>query len=128
MYTLDLLANVLRCDGVVIPNDDSTPEYQEYVAWLRNGNGPQLVEGAEPVYPRIEVTAWQLVQALAARGWLQQVEDVVARSDDPLVRYGWQRAPEFFSDQPLTIGLAAELNKSRAELQALFELAASYVQ
>lgn len=122
MYTLDPTTGTLRKDGVVIPNDDSTLEYQAYVAWLAQGNGPSMIHG-EPAYPRIEVSAWQLVQALDRKGLLEKVDSIAESHPSPLVRIGWKKAPTFWSDQPLTLGLAPLIPLTRAEMQAVFELA-----
>lgn len=121
MYTISYPSGTVRKDGAEVTPG---PEMDAYVEWLRAGNGPDVVAEA-PTLPRIEVSAWKLIQALAEKGWLEMVESAVAASADPLVQYGWKRAPTYFSDQPLMLGLAAAIGKTREEVQQLFELAAS---
>jgi len=115
----------LRRDGEVVPLNDSTPEYQAYVAWLAAGNGPQIVD-EEPAYPRIEVTAWKLIQALDRVGLLSAIDAAASASSDPLVRMGWQRAPYFYSDSELVLKIAADMGIQREQIQTIFELATTF--
>ena len=124
MYTLTT-SGVLRIGDTVIPMDDSKPEYQAYVAWLQQGNGPTYIDDG-PVYETITVTAWQLIQALSQLGLLDAVENAANSSPHLLVRLGWQRAPNFRSDDPLVQALGQSLNINRDDLQNLFVLAASF--
>lgn len=123
MYTMTR-SGVLKLGDEVIPLDDSTPEYQAYAAWLAEGNGPQLVDAT--VYSSIQVTAWQLIQALSQVGLLQTVETAASGSNDVLIRMGWQRAPNFVSDDQFVINLASAVGVDRDGLQRLFELAMTF--
>jgi hypothetical protein len=122
MYTLTR-EGVLKLNSVVVPLDDSTPEYQAYVAWLAEGNGPQMIDDG-PVYPSIRVTVWQLIQALSATGMLETVDAAASASSDAMVRLGWQRAPNFQSDDPLILAVCSTLGIDDASRQRVFELAA----
>lgn len=128
VYTLGRPSGMVYADGIALPLDDSKPEVIAYVDWLKQGNGPTPFEEPVDPYPRIEVTAWQLGQALAAFGWLNDVNAAAESHPNPMVKFGWTRAPTFFSDQPLTLGLAMMINKTRAQLQSLFELASTLKQ
>jgi hypothetical protein len=123
MFSISYPSGTIRQNGEMI--EPGSPEFDAYVAFLQAEGTPEPLQDPPEVYPRIEVSAWQLVQALAEKGWLQQVEDAVAASTDLLVKYGWTRAPVFWSDHALSIGLGASIGKTRAELQGLFELAKS---
>jgi hypothetical protein len=123
MYTITK-SGVLKQEGVPIPLDDSTPEYQAYVNWLADGNGPTLVDD-DPEYPRITVTAWQLIQALKQTNLLAAVDNAANSSSDILVRMGWQRAPYFYSDEVFVLEIANDMGVPRDTLQELFKLASS---
>lgn len=123
MYTISEPSGVLRKDGVVVPQDDRTPEYQAYVAWLAQDNGPEVVADAQPERPRIDVSAWQIRKALNERGLRQAVEDAVAASADIKTKDGWNHSPRFYSDNQQAMEMAAVLNKTPAEMYTIFQLA-----
>ena len=82
-----------------------------------------MVPDDEPSYLRIEVSAWQIRKALNRAGLRDAVESAVAASNDLDLKDGWERAPTFWSDQPMTLALGASLGKSAADMYALFQLA-----
>lgn len=115
--------SVSQPSGTICKDGDAVADFSEYEAFLRAGGTPEQLQDERDPFPRIEVTAWQLIQALAEKGWLQDVEAAVAASNNPLVKYGWQRAPTFWSDHALSLALGAGIGKTRAEMHQLFELA-----
>lgn len=126
MYSLTT-SGVLRFNGVEIPIDDRTAEYQAYVDWLRAGNGPELID--DYVAPRrvITINAWQLRRALNTTPHngstlRAAVEAAVAATDSQDIKDGYNFAPYFNSDEPLTIGLGAQLGLDESAVYALFEL------
>lgn len=123
MYTISYPSGALRLDGVLIPQNDSLPEYKAYVVWLRADNGPTVLTDTEPPQPRIEVSAWQIRKALNVMSLRQAVEDAVAASGSITIQDGWYHSPTFWSDQPLTLQMGAALGKSESDMYALFQLA-----
>lgn len=121
MYTISYPSGTLRKDGVVVPQNDSTPEFQEYLEFLRTGNGPiQVPDPAER--PVISINAWQLRMALNRVGLRQAVEDAVAASTDQDIKDGYYHSPTFSSNEPHTLALGAQLGQDEAAMYALFEL------
>lgn len=123
MYTISEPSGVIRKDGVVIPQDDRTPEYQAYVAWLMQDNGPAVVPDEGGYFPRIDVSAWQIRKALNELGLRDAVEDAVAASTDIKTKDGWNHSPRFYSDNEQAKTMAVVLNKTPAEMYAIFQLA-----
>lgn len=76
-----------------------------------------------PVYI-LTVSPWQIRKALNATGLRALVETAVA-SADQTTQDAWEFAQEFRRDNPLIASVAAAIGKTDAEIDALFELAAS---
>ena len=53
-YTFNSVSGVItKDDGSIIPADDTLTSYQDYVAWLNEGNSPTLIDEEEtPTYGR----------------------------------------------------------------------------
>lgn len=122
MYTLSTPGDILRKDGAEIRQDDRFPEYQEYVAWLKAGNGPIIVSDPAP-RPRIEVSAFQIRKALNAEGLQDAVESWVAASADRNIKNGYYHSPTFWSDHEFALAAGAALGKSEEWMYNFFMLA-----
>lgn len=83
----------------------------------------QPVEIHESV-PEI-VTRAQFKLALLDLGLLDDVDALVAASNDRALQINWAERLEFERNHPLVIATAAALGKTDAEIDALFVLAAS---
>lgn len=70
------------------------------------------------------VSRFQARVALLQAGLLEAVEAAVAASADPLVRLAWSDAVEFRSDSPTIAAIAAGLELTAAQIDALFAAAA----
>ena len=77
-----------------------------------------------PPPPILTCTPWQIRKALTATGLRASVETAIALADQT-TQDGWEYATEFRRDDPLVVGMGAALNKTEAELDALFALARS---
>jgi len=124
-WTISVPSGRIFESGVPLEQDDSTQAYQRYLDFLRAGNGPTKVPDAEPFLPRIDVSAFQIRKALIRMGLFDLVEAAVAASNNIELKIGWLHSPRFYSDNELAIAMGASLGKTREEMYALFELAAS---
>jgi len=120
MYTLTT-SGILKKGEQVIALDDSTPEYQAFLEWLREGNGPEIID--VPVLPRIVVSPWQLRKALNRLGMRQAIEAAVSASDDIEVKDGWEFATQFESDNSLILAMRTAFGMSEEQMYAVFQLA-----
>ena len=75
------------------------------------------------VFP-LSVTPRQIRLALTQMGLRQAVEDFVS-SQDITVKDSWEYSTQFERNHPLLLGAAQALNKTEADIDALFELARS---
>jgi hypothetical protein len=125
MYTISYPSGTIRKDGVVVPQDDRTPEYQQYVAFLQSGGTVEQEQDESPSRPRIEVSAWQIRKALNREGLRDAVEAYVASSGDLELQDGYYHAPTFWSDHPFALVVGAALGKSEDAMYEFFQLAKS---
>lgn len=127
MYTLSQPSYTFRKDGVIFPQDDRDPVWQEYEVWLRADptHGPTEIADEEkaPTRQHITVSAWQLRKALIAQNLDEQVESVVMSSGDKVMIAGWLHAAEFESDHPLILAMLPALGMTEDQMYSLFELA-----
>lgn len=124
MYTISYPSGTIRLDGLVVPQDDSKPEYQAYAAWLALGNGPDVLADESTARRVIQINAWQIRTALNMLGLRDSVEAAVAAGDQTL-KDGWNHSPTFSSNHPLTLGMGQALGQSEDAMYALFELGES---
>lgn len=118
MYTISYPSGTIRLDGAEVLTG---PAMDEYVDWLRQGNGPQVIE--ETDMRRIIVSAWQIRKALNQSGMRGQVETAVDASGNQDIIDGWRHATEFQSDNALVLGMRTALGMTESEMYAIFQLA-----
>jgi len=126
MYSLTNSTCILRSDGWLIPDDPAHPFYQEYLAWLAEGNTPEPYVPPPPPIPAT-VTRFQALATLAAGGYLDTVHayiDTLPRSN--ITRLAWENAADWERTSPTLNALATMLNLTSAEVDDLF-VAASQV-
>jgi len=125
-YQLTKTTDVFRSDGWVIPADPANTFYQEYLAWLAEGNTPDPYIAPPPPIPAT-VTRFQALAVLAAGGYLDTVRTYIATLDQNNVqRLAWENATDWERTSPTLNALAAMLNLTDTQVDDLF-IAASQV-
>lgn len=102
------------------------PENPEFLAWLAEGNVPDLYIAPPPPIPQ-SVTRFQALAVLAAGGYLDTVRTYINTLDQNNVqRLAWENATDWERSSPTLNALAAMLGLSDTEVDDLF-VAASQV-
>lgn len=127
-YTFASNGVIIRgSDGAYIPLDPYNMDYQAYSAWVDEGGVTAPYVPPTPPKPT-SVTLAQAKVAMFRAGILDAVEAAVAASTYKPVQIYWSSASSFERNNPYVLGLAAELNISDEQMDALFDEASKITQ
>lgn len=120
-YKLGQNDSIIReSDGATIPMVGGNRDYQEYMQWVADGN---VADPADPIpVPEAVVTARQFRLALNALNLRSDVDAAVAAADQD-TKDSWEYSTEIQRSHPMVAAIAAALNKTDEEVDAVFDLA-----
>jgi hypothetical protein len=123
-YKLTKTTDILRSDGWFIPAEPANTMYQEYLAWLAEGNTPEPYVAPPTPIPQT-VTRFQALAVLAAGGYLDTVRTYINTLDvNNVQRLAWENAADWERTSPTLNALAAMLGLADTDIDALFVAAA----
>ena len=123
MYKLLQNSVVLVEQAMEIPFDPANTDYQQYLAWLSEGNTPEPYVPPPPPIPST-VTRFQARVALVQAGHFDTINTYIATLPQTDVkRLAWEDAAEWERASPTLNFLASMLGLTDTDVDDLFILA-----
>ncbi len=123
MYKTDKFENITReSDGACIPRDSTNVDYQEYLAWVVEGNTPEPYIEPPPPVPQ-SITQRQARIILIRAGYLATVEAAIANmpgASGDEARITWEFATEIRRDDPLLVLISGLLSLTEEQIDQMF--------
>jgi hypothetical protein len=69
------------------------------------------------------ITSWQLSKALIDMGVISEVEAFAETAENPLIKYGWQKATSYARNDPVVLAAQAGLGWTDEQVDQLFLVA-----
>lgn len=111
---------VIRRNGVIVACGPNTEQYKPVV---EEGDVLSIEETMPPIPEVVSCSAWQIRKALNALGLRDAVESIVAASDNPVVKDGWEFASEFFNNDPFVLQMGQVIGKTNEEVTDIIKYA-----
>lgn len=126
MYKLTQTESVIRLsDSACIPFAEGNTDYQQYLAWVAEGNEPEAADPVVEPIPQVVSKAQGLLE-LYARGLLEQIETYMLTASVPEM-IAWKNIQQFEYDSPMLNGLLGQFGLTQGDKDQLFIAAAARV-
>lgn len=119
MYKLTNLNSIQRLsDNAFIPLDEGNSDYQNYLAWLAEGNTPEPADPVIEPIPQVVSKAQGLI-ALEMAGILVSIEAYM-QTASRLEQLAWNNIQQFERSSPLLNTLCTNFGLTQEDVDNLF--------